>query len=190
MSIRATSLSGCPQIPEARPHAAKRARGDLMSDSILSRIRQLLAEAKIAFTEKEHPPTFTSEESAAVRGEALGVGAKALLLKTDDIFRLFVLPADRKLDSAAIKRELGVKKTRFATPDELMELTGLVPGSVPPFGHPILPFELYADDAVGMLANRVAFNAGSLTHSIIMSADDWSTIARPQRFSFSLIAAS
>ena len=30
-------------------------------------------------------------------------------------FRLFVLPADRRLDSAAIRRHLGVKRTRFAT---------------------------------------------------------------------------
>ena len=117
-------------------------------------------------------------------GEALGVGAKALLLRTDDVFRLFVLPADRKLDSAAIKRELKVKKTRFATPEELRELTGLIPGSVPPFGPPVLPFDLYADTAVGATYNRVAFNAGTLTNSIIMSAADWESIAQPTRFSF------
>ena len=81
-----------------------------MSDSILSRIRRHLTDATIEFKEIEHAPTQTSEESAAARGEPLGVGAKALLLRTDEVFRLFVLPADCKLDSAAVKRELKVKR--------------------------------------------------------------------------------
>ncbi|MBL8827115.1 MAG: hypothetical protein JNM18_09020 [Planctomycetaceae bacterium] len=156
-----------------------------MNDTtMLTNIRHLLAEQGISFKEIEHPPTYTSEESAAARGEELGVGAKALLLKTDDVFRLFVLPADLKLDSAAIKRELNVKKIRFATSDELREMTGLVPGSVPPFGHPLLPFELFAEEAMGTRCDLVAFNAGSLTNSIIMSARDWEAIARPHRFFF------
>src|SRR5579875_3072319 len=90
----------------------------------------------------KHEPTYTSAESAAARGEELGVGAKTLLLRTDETLRLSVLPADRKLDSGAVKRELAVRRIRLATPQELRELTGLVPGSVPPCGEPVLPFEL------------------------------------------------
>jgi len=152
--------------------------------NVLERIRQLLNEANIEFREVHHEPTRTSEESAAARGEPLGVGAKALLLRTDDVFRLFVLPADRKLDSNAIRRFLGVRKTRFASVDELREMVGLVPGAVPPFGEPVMPFELYADESVGQEYGRVAFNAGSLTGSIIMSATDWDALARPIRFRF------
>lgn len=156
-----------------------------MSLETLDRIRDFLNAENITFREAEHAPTRTSEESAAARGESMSVGAKALLLKTDDIFRLFVLPADRKLKSSAIRHRLGVKRTRFASVDELRELTGLVPGCVPPFGEPIMPFELYADEAVGEETDKVAFNAGSLRHSIIMSASDWERIARPIRFRFS-----
>jgi Ala-tRNA(Pro) deacylase len=156
-----------------------------MAESILEQIRNCLKTAGIPFHEVEHEPTRTSEESAAARGEALGVGAKALLLSTDGVFRLFVLPADRKLDSKAIRRHLGVRKTRFASDGELYDLTGLVAGAVPPFGRPILPFELYADDAVGSQFDRLAFNAGSLSHSIIMAASDWDAIANPNRFQFS-----
>ncbi len=152
--------------------------------NVLKAICETLQTAGISFTQLEHAPTQTSEESAAVRGEPLEVGAKALLLKTADVFRLFVLPAHLKLDSAAVKQELGVKKIRFASADELMELTGLVPGSVPPFGTPILPFELFADESVGSYENKVAFNAGSLTDSIVMRADDWESVAKPRRFRF------
>jgi len=152
--------------------------------NILDRILALLAAESIPFRRLDHAPTRTSEESAAVRGEPLEVGAKAIMLKTDDTFRLFILPADKQLDSAAIKKQLNVKKTRFATPEELLELTSLVPGSVPPFGAPVLPFELYADTLIGTRENKVAFNAGSLTTSVVMAATDWERIAKPTRFSF------
>ena len=155
-----------------------------MNAGVLDRIRRLLDEKHAVYRVVDHLPTRTSEESAAARGEPLDVGAKALLLKTDDVFRLFILCADLGLDSGAIRKQLGVKKTRFATPEELLELTGLVPGSVPPFGEPVLPFELYADDQIGVRHDRVAFNAGSLTTSIILSAVDWQRIANPQRFTF------
>jgi prolyl-tRNA editing enzyme YbaK/EbsC (Cys-tRNA(Pro) deacylase) len=156
-----------------------------MPDDVLRRIRDALAVAGVNFQEISHLPTHTSEESARVRGESLAVGAKALLLKTDDKFRLFVLPADRQLDTKRIKQELKIKSTRFATAEELRELAALVPGSVPPFGEPILPFELYGDTAIGTTEDKVAFNAGSLSHSIVMKASDWNIVANPVQFSFS-----
>ncbi len=152
------------------------------SDATLLRIRQLFKSAGIVAREVEHAPTATSEESAAARGEPLYVGAKALLLKTDELFRLFVLPADAKLDSAAVKSELKLKKLRFATREELFALTGLVPGSVPPFGAPVLPFELFADSDIGAKEDKVAFNAGFLTRSMIMTATEWKQVAQPHVF--------
>jgi Ala-tRNA(Pro) deacylase len=131
-----------------------------------------------------HEPTLTSEDSARARGEELRIGGKALLLKVNDEFRLFVLSAARQLDSAAIKQRFGAKKTRFASADELMELTGLVPGSVPPFGKPLLPFELYIDDSI-LENEKIAFNAGSLTDSVIMTVSDYRRIAVSEVFLFS-----
>lgn len=155
-----------------------------MTTDILEKIRTLLNTASVPFKEIHHQPTYTSEESAQARGEDLSSGAKAILMKADDSFRLFVLPANDRLDSAAIRRDLGFKKLRFATREELLELTGLVPGCVPPFGEPILPFSLYCDSGVGKGNGKVAFNAGSLTVSVVMSAEDWDKLAQPVRFSF------
>lgn len=151
---------------------------------ILETIRALLNEAGIVYREVHHPPTATSEDSARERGEDLKIGGKALLLKVNDTFRLFVLSAAKQLDSNAIKTRFCAKKTRFASPDELRELTGLVPGSVPPFGAPVLPFELYVDESV-LENEKVAFNAGSLTDSIIMLVRDYREIAKPEVFKFS-----
>ncbi len=73
---------------------------------ILSKIHGALREARVSFREVHHEPTFTSAESAKARGEDLNVGAKALLLRVDEQFAIFVLPADRQLDSGAVKRHM------------------------------------------------------------------------------------
>jgi Ala-tRNA(Pro) deacylase len=158
--------------------------GNRMTDRVLESIRELLSREGVDYKEICHAPAATSEESARVRGESLAVGAKALLLKTDEVFRLFVLSADLQLDAKRVKQELTIRSVRFANRDELLELTGLVPGSVPPFGFPVLPFELYGDTAIGSVEDKVAFNAGSLTSSIVMTASDWKTVAKPVQFSF------
>ncbi len=151
---------------------------------ILSKIRTLLTERGIAFREVHHEPTVTSEESAQARGESLAIGGKALLLKVGDEFGLFVMSAARKLDSNAIKKHFGEKRVRFATAEELLALTGLVPGSVPPFGSPVLPFAIFVDPSV-VENERIAFNAGSLTDSIVLAVADYLEVARPMIFRFS-----
>jgi len=151
-----------------------------MPASILDNILALLDDHGIACRRLHHRPTYTSADAARVRGEFLHIGGKALLLKADDRFVLVVISAALRLDSAALRRELGIRRSRFATPAELADLTGLVPGSVPPFGRPILPLTLYVDRSV--LANdRIAFNAASLTDSIIMSVEDYRRIARIEK---------
>lgn len=152
---------------------------------LFHKIESWLAAENVPFRQVHHPPTRTSEESALARGEELRTGGKALLLKVDEDYRLFVLSAARKLDSGSIRKHFSARKTRFATPEELAALTGLVPGSVPPFGPPILPFPLYVDPSV-LAGERIAFNAASLTDSVVMSTADYRRIAAPEIFEFSL----
>jgi len=155
---------------------------------IYSTISTLLKSEHIEFTEKTHKPTFTSEDSSKVRGDALSSGAKAILYKIEKEFYLFVFAADRKLNTKKIRAYFKAqgkkaKSTRFASVDELLELTDLVPGSVPPFGQPILPFELYVDPSL-LKNEQISFNAGSLTNSITMGLDDYVNIAKPVIFEF------
>lgn len=153
--------------------------------SIHEAILALLAREQIAYRALHHAPTFTSEESARIRGEDLRVGGKAIVLKVGEEFRLFVVSAALRVDTIALKQYFGVKKIRFASPEELLTLTGLVPGSIPPFGRPILPFDLFVDPSI--LDNvKIAFNAGSLTESIIMPVDDYIRVAQPTIFPFAL----
>ena len=156
-----------------------------MKSSIFLQITALLNDHAIPYRHVHHQPTYTSEESARARGESTRIGGKALVMKIEDTFRLFVLSAARKMDSHAMKKHLGVKRTRFASREELQELTGCVPGCVPPFGPPILGLELYLDRSI-LENERIAFNAGSLTDSIIMSVEDYLRLVKPKEiFKFS-----
>ena len=158
--------------------------------TIFDNIQALLKQENIPFKILHHPPTYTSEQSAEYRGEALSTGAKAIVYKIEKTFYLFVMPANRKLDNKKIKAYFKfngkrAKKTRFATAEELLDLTGLISGSVPPFGHPILPFELFVDDSI-MENEKVAFNAGSLTDSVIMQRAAYLSVANATLFDFTL----
>ncbi len=145
---------------------------------MLEAIRKLLNDHRVAYREVHHAPVRTVEEAAAARGEPAEIGGKSIVLKVDRQFHLFVLSGALQLRSFLIRKQLGARRTRFATEDELLEMTGLVPGCIPPFGPPILPFDVYVD--LSILANdRIAFTAGSPTDSIIMARDDWQRIVHP-----------
>ncbi len=57
-------------------------------------------------------------------------------------------------------------RIRFATPEEMLESTGLVKGSLPPFGN-LFGLQVYVDSAVTDQA-LIRFNADSLTGSVEM----------------------
>ena len=145
--------------------------------SVFERIQEKLNAAKIPFVESHHEPVFTSEQAAAVRGARLQSGAKALVVKVGEEFAMLVVPADRKLDSKKARASLGVKAIRFATKEEVLQLTGLQPGSIPPFGS-LFELKTYVDPALGENAS-INFNAGDHSISIQMAYADYLTAEGP-----------
>ncbi len=150
---------------------------------MLDRIIKLLDDAGCRYQIIEHSAVSTAREAAAARGTGLDEGAKAILLKYDDQFGIFVLNAGRQIRSAHIRRGLRVARTRFASRDELFAMTGLLPGAVPPFGEPILPLPLFVDPSVDH-SETLVFTAGCRTTSIRMATSDYRRIARPRVFTF------
>jgi Ala-tRNA(Pro) deacylase len=156
-----------------------------MTTEVFARIRAFLEENDIEYRAAHHQPTYTSEESARARDEDMKIGGKAIVMKVGEEFMLFVLSGALRIDSAAIKSHFQEKRTRFATTEELKYLTGCVPGCVPPFGEPISSLPLFVDNSI-LENTRIAFNAGSLTDSIIMDVADYLRLAKPTVFDFSL----
>lgn len=126
----------------------------------------------------EHPPIRGAEDAAALRGTPLEIGGKSLLLKVGDRWVMLVLSGARKLHNPSLRRALRAQRYRFASREELRDVTGLEPGCVPPFGRPIFDADLVVDEATAA-NDAIAFSLADPTRSVVMATSDWLAVARP-----------
>lgn len=138
---------------------------------VTDRLLAFLRGRDVPFRLMTHAPVFTSEEAARVRGTPIEAGAKALVMLAADRPVHVVLPAALRADNAKLRAILGTRTLRFATPEELLALTGCVPGAVPPFGN-LFGLPVLVDEALAARA-EIVFNAGSNAVSILMRAADF-----------------
>lgn len=154
--------------------------------TVFDRLIALLDSYNRVYEVSRHAPVFTSEEAARVRGTPLASGAKALICKAGEKFVLFVMPADRRLDSKAVRKAFGLRGLRFATREEVAELTTLQPGSIPPFGQ-LFDFATYCDEHLAE-QTRINFNAGDHAISVSMTFADYQAVEKPAMGQFSTVA--
>ena len=141
-----------------------------MSARVHEDLTALLRAEGAEFRLTHHDPVTTSAEAAAVRGADLRSGAKAMLVKARSGFVLVVLAGDRRVDWKLLAPLVGGKGARFASDDELDEVTGLTKGAVPPFGRLFDVRTIY--DRSLLYVDTVNFNAGTHTDSVSMSRAD------------------
>src|SRR5207253_2027997 len=149
----------------------------LLMTAVFDQVSRLLTAKSIGFDVIRHHPVFTSEEAAAARGTPLASGAKALVCKADEQFLMIVLPADRKLASKAVRKSAGIKSLRFASREEVEQLTGLTPGSIPPFGS-LFGLATRCDPAL-QSNQQINFDAGDHSISVSMSCADYVAAEKP-----------
>ncbi len=89
----------------------------------------------IAHETTQHQPVFTVAESQALRGTLPGGHSKNLFLKNKkgDLW-LVTAAEDAAVDLKALTKTLGAGRLSFGKPDLLLEVLGVEPGSVTPFG--------------------------------------------------------
>ena len=145
---------------------------------ITARILEFLRSKNVDFEKMEHVPVTTSIGAAKARGSRLSQGAKAIIVKADDQYYQIVISAAVRLDNKKLRKILGTRRVRFATPAELFELTGCLPGAVPPFGN-LFGLPVILDDAL-MAEETVFFNCGSNTVSLRMARSDLVAVTEAQ----------
>jgi prolyl-tRNA editing enzyme YbaK/EbsC (Cys-tRNA(Pro) deacylase) len=151
---------------------------------IVEKIKSLLVENSVEFESFEHAPVRTSEEAAKIRpGYGLEHGAKTIIVRAKEPgkgkkFVMLVFPGNKKFDVGKIKQNLGLVDIRFATEQEVAEITGgVLPGGVPPFGN-LFNLEIFVDKT--LFNNRkMVFNAGDRCYSIGMSSADYRRVIDP-----------
>jgi Ala-tRNA(Pro) deacylase len=146
--------------------------------SVFDRVVELLQRHGVPFDVLRHAPVYTSREAAEVRGTPLASGAQALIFLGDGQAVMFIMPADRKLQSGRVRRAKGWRKLRFATREEVRQQTGLEPGSIPPFGS-LFGLPTLCDRHLGDNP-RINFNAGDHGISVSMTYGDYVRVERPE----------
>ena len=104
----------------------------MKKDEILA----LLAERDVSYELMEHEAIFNMAECAALCLPHPEAEAKNLFLCDDKKrnFFLVTLKGDKRLDLEAFRTAIGSRRLKFASEATLLELLGLTPGSVTPFG--------------------------------------------------------
>ncbi len=84
----------------------------------------------------KHAPAFTVEQAASLRGEITGGHTKNLFLRDKkNALYLIVALEDAVIDLKSLHRTLGATgRFSFGSADLLLEVWGVTPGSVTPFG--------------------------------------------------------
>jgi prolyl-tRNA editing enzyme YbaK/EbsC (Cys-tRNA(Pro) deacylase) len=151
---------------------------------ITTQITGLLESSGCWYETFEHEAVRTSEEAARTRpGYSLQQGAKAIIIrvkksKQDKQFVMLVFPADRAFDAGKVKAYFQAKDIRFATEQEVSELTGGVQaGGVPPFGN-LFGLPVYAAPEL-FNHQKIVFNAGDRRFSVAMQSADYQQLVQP-----------
>lgn len=149
----------------------------VQSGSVYDRIVALLEKQNVNYESYEHEAVKTSEEAAKIRQTALHTGTKAIVLYADDTPVMVSVAGDKKIDFSIFKKLYGIKDLRMATPEEVLKVTGVPIGAVPPFGA-IFGIPLYMDDSI-IKNDTMVFNAGLHTKSISMTGTDFQKVEKP-----------
>ncbi len=89
----------------------------------------------IAHSTVSHPPLFTVEDGRDWRDKIPGLHCKNLFLKDrDGRFWLVLMPADKRARLGLVEKRVGAARLSFGKPEALLDIMGLTPGAVTPFG--------------------------------------------------------
>lgn len=156
-----------------------------MHHKVVKKIKDLIEENNFWYDYLEHSPVTTSEEAANIRPDkyTLEQGAKALIVRVkprgdDKYFAMLIVPGNLKFDIKKAKEILNAKDIRFATEDEVSEITeGVKIGGVPPFGN-LFNIPVFADKKI-FDQKIIIFNAGDRKVSIALKTVDYKDLINP-----------
>ena len=137
----------------------------------------------VKYTSYEHEAVRTSQEAAAMRNSPLHAGAKAMVFYGDNQPLMIVLPADRKVDTREFKHLYAIRDLRMATPDEVLQITAVTVGAVPPFGG-LFGLPVYVDMSLSE-NETIFFNAGMHTRSLSVKETEYERVIKPLVGNFS-----
>jgi Ala-tRNA(Pro) deacylase len=111
-----------------------------------------------------HRPIRNYDDAELARQESgfFGTESKSMVLKSGDVFLVYVTLAGNRVDLKAIRAHLGGPKPKIVGNDELRERFAAEPGAAYPFGF---------DDAVAIYVDPAIYNEEWLLLSLVLPTE-------------------
>lgn len=131
-----------------------------------------LAENGIPYREYTHPgPVRSLEQAARERGQKPDQVVRSILFRTsEDEYVMVIAAGPAQISWPALRKHLGQSRLTMASPEEVLETTGFVVGSVSPFGLPG-PVRLLLDRSV-LRQQEVSIGSGVRGTTIFIRVSD------------------
>ncbi|MDP8023713.1 MAG: YbaK/EbsC family protein [Conexivisphaerales archaeon] len=139
-------------------------------------LKRYLEEEGISFKIIKHGSSYRADEASRELNTDIKSIVKTVLFiadRKDPV--IIIVRGDKRVDQTKMAKLLGYKKLRLATPEELREITGYEPGTLPPVAHKQSIKTVLDEDVMHM--DYVYAGGGSLGSSLKISPKD---IARLQ----------
>ena len=137
----------------------------------------------VAYEVTEHKAVYNMDELAEVTLPYPEDDAKNLFVRDDKKrnYYLITVKGDKRVDLKEFRRQNGTRPLSFASPEDLMRLLGLTPGSVTPLGllhDRDLQVQLYLDRAFLDGQGRIGIHPNDNTATVWMQAEDLIALIR------------
>ena len=140
-------------------------------------VQAALADLGIVFERYEHPPVASASGAGEHWSGIDAVHTKNLFLRNKKGTRhhLVIVPLLKRADLRAVSEQIGDGRLSFGTPERMMTLLGVTPGSVSPFGlihdnsrtvHVWLDRELKA-------SGRISFHPNINPATLVLAFEDF-----------------
>ena len=137
----------------------------------------------IPYEVTEHPAVYNMDELAEIALPYPEDDAKNLFVRDDKKrnYYLITVKGDKRVDLKEFRKQNGTRPLSFASPEDLMRLLGLTPGSVTPLGllhDEERKVQLYLDRSFLDGAGRIGVHPNDNTATVWMQAEDLITLIR------------
>ena len=146
--------------------------------TVFNEIISLLDGHEVDYDMVSHEKSVSSQQTAAITGFDVRNGAKSILFKTRDGYKLVIVRGDNRADFKKLRQHFGTNKIRMATPEEVLEVMRVEVGACYPFGE-IAGVEMIVDEMLAE-SERIHFSPGTHYDHITVNFDDYKKVTQPK----------
>ena len=146
-------------------------------------VYRFLTDKQIRYEVTEHPAVYNMQELEQVELPYPDRDAKNLFVRDDKRrnYYLITVKGDKRVNLKEFRRRQGTKPLTFASPEELQQSLGLIPGAVTPFGllnDDACNVHFYIDRDFWQESGLIGVHPNDNTATVWLQAEDLAALLR------------